>query len=267
MKNQRKYLLKKTIKLLLLVTWVCSGLFACVVEKPHVLFLHGNARLDLQLNLCVLSAPSLDLKTMNWGVLDLNLSQEYMMNTIVENKAIENNTIPGVNPLQVNNNTVQITVVRFDYRVPDGDNGKPLVDVPQTTVIRHLPDSLNPLSLRILAFPSIDPNVADVLVNGPNSKDYWASQPVENQVPPVELLVDIQLEGILMDGSLVRSNLFTYPIYICKGCLLDDSPADCTAAPTAEIPCLFGQDDTVDCRLCYNLKGDLDLCDPNQLTF
>ena len=81
--NPQQYLQKKLMKPVIVLLSIISSLFACVAEKPHVMFIHGNARLDLELNACAIGSASLDIKTIGWGVLDLNLSREYQMNTIL----------------------------------------------------------------------------------------------------------------------------------------------------------------------------------------
>ena len=71
-----------------------------------------------------------------------------------------------------------------------------------------------------------------------------------------QLLVRVTMEGQLQDGTIVYSNEFTYPITVCNRCLIYYPVADCTtqeSEPEVVAPCFPGQDDAVDCRLCYVL--------------
>jgi hypothetical protein len=104
----------------------------------------------------------------------------------------------------------------------------------------------------------------------------------------VTVLVNVKFSGVTTSGSTVESNDFTFPLDICAGCLLvtapgtlfpdDDNSLTCDPAKipqdnenidvdnTVDTPCIIGQDDAVDCRLCRTLAGndqDADaLCDP-----
>lgn len=103
----------------------------------------------------------------------------------------------------------------------------------------------------------------------------------------VTVLVTIKFQGRTTSGTEIESNEFTYPMDLCAGCLLvyspgtlfidDDNSLTCDTSKATgddnqnidsavETPCLIGQDDVVDCRLCRTLAADdltADaLCDP-----
>jgi hypothetical protein len=78
---------------------------------------------------------------------------------------------------------------------------------------------------------------------------------------PNDVYASIVVEGERSDGKRVQSQALTFAIRLCDGCLIDyaadaDDTAQpgyqCVRAPEEELvePCLFGQDDMVDCRQC-----------------
>jgi len=79
--------------------------------------------------------------------------------------------------------------------------------------------------------------------------------------PTREILATVQIHGRTLDGMRIASSSFTFPLEICKGCLLTfppiasegDGPPNCRAVEGVENlqqPCLVGQDEFVDCRIC-----------------
>jgi len=81
------------------------------------------------------------------------------------------------------------------------------------------------------------------------------------------VIVNVRVFGRTLGGREVESGELAFPIQLCDGCLISfpseaDDPTtpeyDCVmpAADDLEEPCYFGQDQTVDCRLCTNSDGD-----------
>jgi len=76
------------------------------------------------------------------------------------------------------------------------------------------------------------------------------------------------LFGQTLGGQSVESNESQFPVNVCNGCLVyfppaADDPArpgvDCAAAgEDVPVPCVFGQDEAIDCRLC----NELPICNP-----
>ena len=75
----------------------------------------------------------------------------------------------------------------------------------------------------------------------------------------------VKVFGESLGGQEVTSSTLTFPIKLCKGCLIDfplialeGTPPRCTSSaanqPT-EKPCIRGQDALVDCRFCANDKA------------
>ncbi len=74
------------------------------------------------------------------------------------------------------------------------------------------------------------------------------------------LTANVRLEGRTLAGHVVETPSFEYIIDVCDGCLVDypleaDDPStsahDCIPYdPASSVPCVMGQDDRIDCRLC-----------------
>jgi hypothetical protein len=72
-------------------------------------------------------------------------------------------------------------------------------------------------------------------------------------------IAEVIVFGRTIGGLEIESSPFSYVIRACEGCLIEFPVAayeamtgSCTAGATEDIasPCRFGQDDSVDCRLC-----------------
>ena len=86
------------------------------------------------------------------------------------------------------------------------------------------------------------------------------------------LLARFKVFGQTLGGQSIESNESQFPINACKGCLVDFPPeADDVTTPQVDCrvtgeataipqPCVKGQDELIDCRLC----NTLDICDPNK---
>lgn len=71
-------------------------------------------------------------------------------------------------------------------------------------------------------------------------------------------VVEVRVFGTTIGGNDVESSPFSYVIEVCEGCLVNfelealDSTGVCRLALDQDLtaPCFFGQDESVDCRLC-----------------
>jgi hypothetical protein len=81
-----------------------------------------------------------------------------------------------------------------------------------------------------------------------------------------EFLVKIIFEAHTQGGHVFHSNEFVYPVTVCNGCLPYNPPGtSCTSLDPEpdNLPCLIGQDEKLDCRVCMLVYGDRMLCDWN----
>ena len=81
----------------------------------------------------------------------------------------------------------------------------------------------------------------------------------------------VKVYGLTLGGQSIESNEFQFPIYVCHGCLVhfpagSDQNTYCSGgsgtvtSSTIQTPCAIGQDQPVDCTLCYPNPA----CDPKQ---
>jgi hypothetical protein len=71
-------------------------------------------------------------------------------------------------------------------------------------------------------------------------------------------VAEVKVFGQTVGGLDVQSSSLRYVIRVCKGCLVDFPPTgvgpngQCKLASdqSPQLPCLFGQDEVVDCRSC-----------------
>ncbi|MEI7893239.1 MAG: hypothetical protein WCI05_09110 [Myxococcales bacterium] len=91
------------------------------------------------------------------------------------------------------------------------------------------------------------------------------------------LVVNVKVFGTTLGGQKLESNELQFPVNVCYGCLIS-YPTDSvnqtlkqatgrnncanTGSGTAAIPCIRGQDQIVDCRLCQEVSE----CDPGNIT-
>ncbi len=76
----------------------------------------------------------------------------------------------------------------------------------------------------------------------------------------VTLVASVKLEGMTLAGEVVETPSFEFTVKVCEGCLIQyPLDADDPSLPgyqcipygdLAETPCVLGQDDPIDCRLC-----------------
>jgi hypothetical protein len=85
---------------------------------------------------------------------------------------------------------------------------------------------------------------------------------------------NIKVFGRTLGGQDIESNEFTYPISVCRGCLVDFTcaagvRARCDGLPVStderckSVPCYIGQDRSTACQLC----GSDDACDFSKSSF
>lgn len=111
-----------------------------------------------------------------------------------------------------------------------------------------------------LSSGSVDPGtgtspgwgLASVTLIDPKTVDALRTQIPKNGTK--KLVSRFKVFGQTLGGQSVESNEFQFPIDVCVGCLVfRPADADCgSLADTNSVaaPCVFGQDQAIDCRLC-----------------
>jgi hypothetical protein len=196
------------------------------------------------------------------GVLDLVLPLgQYTMHPILRNQ-MPPSTLANrrqVQDLRVDTNDVALEKAQIRYSFPNPtiapDNPK-FVEEGITVFISGTVSSGG--GLTAVALPVLDFELAQALDAKvePRSAD--------NPSPRFTMLAKVQISGRTLDGAPLVSSEFTFPLDICRGCLLTFPSV--AAVPGAgpncrgvtpfvgEHPCLVGQDKRIDCRICRENK-------------
>jgi hypothetical protein len=82
-----------------------------------------------------------------------------------------------------------------------------------------------------------------------------------------ELNIAVSVFGDTLGGDEVESNTFTFPIFVCDGCLLDCSTATgtgdvCNLAEDVSNTCSPGQDEPTPCQFSRDLTATSEPCAP-----
>lgn len=85
----------------------------------------------------------------------------------------------------------------------------------------------------------------------------------------------VKVFGKTLGGQEIESGEFRYPISVCYGCSVSFPPEaadpgqglpNCLATSeggsTVDVPCLIGQDEALDCRVCHAMGAPNGLCEP-----
>lgn len=206
---------------------------------------------------------------LSMGTMDLLQTNRYQAHMVVSSRlpTIEAATGKETEDLQIEVNEITVTGAWMTYRMEGleapyfGDSGLDIdgdgeVDLPGGLT---LPESeFVPSS----AFLANDSNAVVVLelVTPPVGMALDVSTSFDRMYSAGILSVEIVLVGYMTDGTEVHSTPFTYPIRVCRGCLVayNVKPAECctfTAAPSY-IPCFPGQDEASPCNIACDVIGN-----------
>ncbi len=237
-------------------------------NEASAFFVQGNQAIDEKSN-CELQSSGGAQVMRPFGVLDLSLANSYLLFPTVESNipTTEEVNAKGASQLMTDSSTIQILGATVSYDVD------PLIEseiaartgaaIPDDTFV-YTTGMVESGDKGLAAFEAIPSHIGELFRQATLIMDtpYAASQ----------ILARVTIEGQLQSGETVKSNEFIFPITLCNQCLLFYPVPDCTdlaSDPEVSIPCFYGQDDAVDCRLCYTLAkspADAEKClaAPNQ---
>lgn len=245
---------RKTVRLGIALGGVLLCL-ACVEDTPALFIVHNSA-LDESCEPIIRGNP---LEFQGAGVMDLTVATTYAMFPKVENLMSPSGSVTlgggsttgGTN--QYEGNRVTLSSATVSFKAPGGF------------------DVAMPRNLRIPLSGTLEPNDDVVtslqIVNDALGQQLRASTQLSDRGSSVPLEVEIRFHGVTTAGSEVESNNFTYPMTICRGCLLTfplaandplDTQPNCRADFTSDtssvsdfaLTCFPGQDSPLDCRVC-----------------
>jgi len=258
--------MRKNLLIGLVLATIALG--GCSENDPQVIFITGNQAVDSETQCKLQSTGLVTFKP--FGYLDVSLANTYLLFPSLNTKLEDTTVVTGnsAQQLVLNTSSIQIVGAKVSYDLP--------VDPITGTGLGYLANPLNPAvaltnpdplvsaglgetyvfttgSLTseegnaLVALEAVPPYIGEIFKNSPALSERFSS---------AQILVHVVVEGVMMDGTKVHSNEFVYPINICNGCLVFYPVADCTKLdqdPEIEVPCFPGQDEAVDCRLCYVL--------------
>lgn len=238
-----------------------SLLSGCAENTPEILILQ-NLRVDEN---CRPPASASGDNVLARGVLDLFVTNQYLMVPIVQNTLVPSNSVSfgrGGRGQGLTGNEWEANDITFS----------------RATVELDIPPSLDAAFARSFEIPIS----GTVRPGGSQSVELYVILPaignalaqsnfLRTSGSRVTMLARVQFIGKTNAGREVDSNIFTFPIELCVGCLLDTPAA--AVDPTFPSPncrnvtglddtsltdvCFPGQDQRLDCRLvCPNLGPD-----------
>lgn len=203
------------------------------------------------------------------GVLDLLQTNQYVGHMAVGSRLPDTATATGkqIEDLQIEVNEITITGAWITYRI-DGLQGAFNGNEP----LDENDDGVPELEANLTVPESVYVPAAGFLANGSNAvvkfevvsplvgKALDADKAFDTLYSAGYLSAEIVLEGFMTDGTEVHSTPFTYPIKVCRGCLVayDKDPSECCTFLSQPLvpPCFPGQDQASSCTVaCDVLRG------------
>jgi hypothetical protein len=229
---------------------------ACVEDTPSLFIVHNSA-LDENCAPIIRGNP---IEFQGTGTMDLTVASTYTMFPKVENLMAPSGSVTlgrggggatgGNNQYEGNRVTLRSAAVSF--RAPAGFD----VALPRNLSL-PLSGTLEPNGEIVTDLPVVNFALGNQLRSSAQLRDRGASVPV---------VVEVKFHGVSTSGTDVESNTLTYPLTLCRGCLLTFPPdADDPAEPGPDcrggfgegselsefaLSCFPGQNAPLDCRVC-----------------
>ncbi|MBN1944127.1 MAG: hypothetical protein JW797_00570 [Bradymonadales bacterium] len=227
---------------------------ACVEQTPALFIVHNSA-----LNENCQPTQSAAGESVRRGTMDVTVADTYRMFPLVENVMSPSGSASlgggsAGGDYEGNRVTFQSAKVSFHVR----DTNQQLRQCLIATREIGISGTLEPGGSRTVELEIINQNQGACLKSIALLQQRGYSFEVE---------AEIQFFGMTTSGTDVESNLFIYPLEICRGCLIefpldandpDDVQPNCRREYDAtgddlediDMGCFPGQDDGVDCRIC-----------------
>lgn len=246
-------------------------LAGCPDNEPHTIWVQGVLAPD---DSCVWQ-PLLGsgVAMIAVGYVDLSVNRDgyfagiQIINNIPNSEAV---TELGPNKFHLENGAVQLVGATVNY-----DTEGLSVSLP-SGFFQYTPSGIFPREVGVGVVNLVPPAVLQILRTEPwlvgdkevqdplvaaclesvSGEATWRNVPLGGR--EVTILARVVFEGILQDGTEVRSNEFRFPIKICNGCLLSLDAHACgvlslSGAQTCPSPpCNAGQDDCTESALCFS---------------
>jgi hypothetical protein len=189
------------------------------------------------------------------GVLDVAFRQEYVAGLLVGNQLVQR----GSNE-KIRTETSRFRVEGSEVRIetPDGEVLRGAYTVPTAGFV-------DPASGTTPGWGVVSSVLIDSMTGG-----VLAASGIGRVVSVVKVY------GRTLGGQELESGEFRFPISVCYGCLVSFPPeandptqtpvpnclASSSSGSSVESPCLLGQDQPIDCRVCTSSGYPADVCQP-----
>ncbi|MFT5432386.1 MAG: hypothetical protein ACI9OJ_003085 [Myxococcota bacterium] len=239
--------------------WLSLLLVGCPEHEPTVLTAQGalfpeGASCEFQ------AQTGGSVSTLSSGILDMSVARTgYIAGIQLLNGLASTQETTGLDPSQgvLETNFVNLIGVTVNYEMPSGLS----VDLPE--VFHYTPNSFGPTQAGVAVVNLLPISHLEMLFDDPfftttkpmndtlleecfkdaaGTPQTWGPAPIGSQFATI--LVRMVFEGMLLDGTEVRSNEFVYPIQLCTGCLLaranEDAQVLLPALFAGEVMCVDG---------------------------
>jgi hypothetical protein len=194
------------------------------------------------------------------GVMDLAFTREYWAGLLVGNQLVERGS---ADLLRTETSRFRAEGAEVEIETTDGDLIQSF-----TVPVNGFADPGN----------GSDPGwgvVMAVLIDSSTGDGLASGFPTGERSSLVgRVVVAVKVFGKTLGGQEVESGQFRFPISICYGCLVSFPPEatdpgvpapNCNnigeSGSSVDMPCLVGQDEAIDCRVCQSMGGG-GLCNP-----
>lgn len=239
---------KRSLGGLLLVGIAAVGMSACADNESSIFIRQVLAPEES----CDVTADPAS-PALGAGFMDLAFRTEYSAWLLVGNQLVERGAAE-----MVRTETSRFEVTGAEVRIETTD-GRVLGPASEYTI---------PVSGFADPTGGTDPGygaVSVVMINDETGRLLASSFPANERSSAVGRVVSVvKVFGQTLGGQELESGEFRFPINVCYGCLVtvpsDGSPCQPDEdAGEIPMPCVMGQDEPIDCRLCYSAGNICDI--------
>jgi hypothetical protein len=177
--------------------------------------------------------------------MDVAVTNTYFLYPQIENMLPESKDLTGIgnSSLRLNNNNVTIIGATINYDVDDFYFGADFD--PYQGVFMRASGSVQPGEVAPTVVQAVPWELGNALANHDQLGLLGGAG--------TDITLRVRVVGRLADGTQIQSSEFWYPLTVCNGCMIYFPPLvdPRRLEENITVPCVPGQDDGVDTRLCY----------------
>jgi hypothetical protein len=246
-----------------LALWPAAlGMTSCADNESTIFIRQVNVPVSSGTGCTVEASPTNPFITR--GLLDLAFRSQYVATLLVGNQLV-----PRGSATQARTETARVAIQGTEVHAVDNATGT-VVFGPKT-----VPGSgfVDPATGSNASYGLTDSVLFGVDPGSQASLDFAGS--IQAGTGSRSVTAFTKVFGRTLGGMDVESGEWEFPISICYGCLVAYPPdasnpalgrpncdAPVATGTTLDTPCAIGQDSTVDCRLCKQVRGADPICEP-----